>query len=106
MESGGRNTSSYARHVPDVPGDLAPETWRLESKTTLNFLDRIRTRWYPIGRVREGALLLRYLKTGLNDAFVVSREKRDELIDGAPLVCRSLKAISAGAGHQALAGRV
>lgn len=60
--------------------DLGKKTWRVESKPKLRLLERIKNAGTPLGDYVKGRLYYG-LKTGLNDAFVVSREKRDELID-------------------------
>ena len=59
--------------------DLASEAWRLESKAKLELLRRIMSVGTPLGEYVKGRFY-RGILTGFNEAFVVSREKRDELI--------------------------
>ena len=73
-----------ARHLIDdlfaiEQADLDDEAWRLESKKKLVLLKRIQTAGTPLGEYVKGRFYYG-LKTGLNDAFVVNRQKRDELI--------------------------
>lgn len=75
---------------PMAQADLAPEAWRLESKTKLELLQRIRSAGTPLGEYVNGRLY-RGILTGLNEAFVVSREKRDELIAADPSSSQVLK---------------
>ena len=63
--------------------DLSPEAWRLESGSKLRLIDRIKAAGTPLGEYVKGRFYYG-IKTGLNDAFVVSREKRDELIAAHP----------------------
>jgi adenine-specific DNA-methyltransferase len=75
---------------PVSQSDLAPEAWRLESKTKLKLLDRIKAAGVPLGKYVNGRFY-RGILTGLNEAFVVSREKRDELIAEHPSSAEVLK---------------
>jgi len=59
--------------------DLAPEAWRIEGGTKLKLLGRIKATGVPLGEYVEGRFYYG-IKTGLNEAFVVGREQRDELI--------------------------
>jgi len=59
--------------------DLKPDGWRLESPKVLRLLDKLRAAGKPLGDYCSGRLYYG-LKTGLNEAFVVSRATRDELI--------------------------
>ena len=59
--------------------DLAPEAWRLEGASRLGLLERIKAAGVPLGEY-VGGRFYRGILTGLNEAFVVPREKRDELI--------------------------
>lgn len=70
--------------------DLASEAWRLESKTKLQLLDRIKAAGMPLGDYVNGRFY-RGLLTGLNEAFVVNRETRDELIRAHPSSAEVLK---------------
>jgi hypothetical protein len=70
--------------------DLAPEAWRLDGGTKLKLLGRIRAAGVPLGEYVNGRFYYG-IKTGLNEAFVVGREKRDELIAAHPSSARVLK---------------
>ncbi|MDZ4819818.1 MAG: Eco57I restriction-modification methylase domain-containing protein [Planctomycetota bacterium] len=59
--------------------DLTPEAWRLDGKTKLKLLDRIKAAGTPLGKYVNGRFYYG-IKTGLNEAFVVDRETRDCLI--------------------------
>lgn len=58
---------------------LSPESWKFGEKKREDLLDKIRRVGKPL-REFVNSRVYRGLTTGLNDAFVVSPEKRDELI--------------------------
>jgi hypothetical protein len=70
--------------------DLAPKAWRPASGTKLLLLGRIKTAGVPVGKHVAGRFY-RGILTGLNEAFVVSRKKRDELIAEDPSSAKVLK---------------
>ncbi|HEY6346729.1 MAG TPA: TaqI-like C-terminal specificity domain-containing protein [Bryobacteraceae bacterium] len=70
--------------------DLAPEAWRLESKTKLKLLDRIKAAGTPLGTYVNNRFY-RGILTGLNRAFVVDRPTRDRLIEEHPSSAEVLK---------------
>jgi type I restriction-modification system DNA methylase subunit len=70
--------------------DLAIEAWRLESGAKLKLIDRIKAAGVPLGDY-VGGRFYRGILTGLNEAFVVNREKRDELIAKHPSSAEVLK---------------
>ena len=87
--------NDIARHLavdtfPMLQSDLAPSAWRLEGRTKLALLERIEAVGVPLGDHVKGRFY-RGVLTGLNEAFVVSREKRDELIAQHPSSERVLK---------------
>lgn len=90
---------------PVSQSDLAPETWQLESKVKLKLLNQIRMAGTPLGQYVKGRYY-RGILTGLNDAFVVSREDRDRLIEEHPSSGQILKPFLRGTRHQAMACRV
>jgi hypothetical protein len=63
--------------------ELKPGGWRLEGKTGLNLLDRIRSSGSPIREDPHGKFIWG-VRTGLNEAFVVDRETRDRLVAQHP----------------------
>jgi adenine-specific DNA-methyltransferase len=76
-EDAGRHLTGDTFIMPQR--DLAPDAWRLEGGLRLRLLDRIRAGGVALGKYVNGRFYYG-IKTGLNEAFVVSREKRDELI--------------------------
>jgi hypothetical protein len=56
--------------------ELKLDGWRLESPTVLRLLDKLRRIGKPL-REYVGSRVFRGITTGLNDAFVVDRESRD-----------------------------
>jgi type I restriction-modification system DNA methylase subunit len=70
--------------------DLAADAWRLESKIKLQLLDRIKLAGSPLGEYVRGRVY-RGILTGLNDAFVVSRGTRDELVNAHPSSAEVIK---------------
>jgi hypothetical protein len=89
------NVEDVTRHLaqdtfPISQNDLAPEAWQLESKTVLKLLSRITTAGTPLGKYVQGRFY-RGILTGLNEAFIVSREKRDELINAHVSSAKVLK---------------
>ncbi|MCZ2153562.1 MAG: Eco57I restriction-modification methylase domain-containing protein, partial [Bryobacterales bacterium] len=63
--------------------DLAPEAWRMESKAKLKLLERIKAAGVPLGEYVNGRFY-RGILTGLNEAFVIDRATRDQLIAEHP----------------------
>jgi len=70
--------------------DLGVDAWRLESKSKLSLLDRIKGAGTPLGEYVSGRFYYG-IKTGLNEAFVVDRETRDRLIREDPCSKEVLK---------------
>ena len=58
---------------------LAPDGWRLESVGSNNLLEKLRKVGTPLGEYVGGKFYYG-IKTGLNEAFVLTREQRDQLI--------------------------
>jgi type I restriction-modification system DNA methylase subunit len=58
---------------------LAPDGWRLESPAAINLLEKLRKAGTPLGEYVGGKFYYG-IKTGLNEAFVLTREQRDQLI--------------------------
>jgi adenine-specific DNA-methyltransferase len=70
--------------------DLTSEAWRLEGGTKIRLLERIKASGVPLGEYVKGRFY-RGILTGLNEAFVVPRERRDELIARDPSSAALLK---------------
>ena len=62
---------------------LTADGWRLTSPTVLNLLKKLRNAGKPLGEYVKGRFY-RGVLTGLNEAFVVTRETRDKLISEHP----------------------
>ena len=69
---------------------LTVDGWRLTSPTTLNLLKKLRNAGKPLGEYVKGRFY-RGVLTGLNEAFVVTRETRDKLISEHPSSAEVLK---------------
>jgi len=59
--------------------ELTADSWHLESKSTLNLLEKLRKAGKPLGDYVDGKFYYG-IKTGLNEAFIVDRTTRDRLI--------------------------
>lgn len=59
--------------------DLAADGWRLESLVAINLLEKLRKKGTPLGEYVGGKFYYG-IKTGLNEAYVLTREQRDQLI--------------------------
>lgn len=66
-------------HVLLNQRNLKPEGWRLESPVGLRMGERLRDDTTPLGEYCKGRLY-RGILTGYNEAFVIDREIRDQLI--------------------------
>lgn len=63
--------------------ELKPDGWRMESPVKLRLLEKLRKAGTPLGEYVKGRFY-RGVLTGLNEAFVVDRAKRDKLIAEHP----------------------
>jgi len=73
-------TGGQPRKSFEMPqSDLSPDGWRIERKDVLNLLDKLRAAGTPLGKYVNGRFYYG-IKTGLNEAFVVDRATRDQLI--------------------------
>lgn len=59
--------------------ELTPEGWRLESPVNLKLLEKLQRTGTPLGEYVQGRFY-RGVVTGFNEAFVVDRATRDQLI--------------------------
>lgn len=66
-----------------VQEELTSDGWRLESTEVLRLVDKLRKVGTPLGEF-VGGRLYRGIVTGLNEAFIIDRPKRDELIKADP----------------------
>lgn len=62
---------------------LSDESWQLEAPEILSLLETMRASGTPLSQYVEGKFYYG-IKTGLNEAFVVDRETRDDLIEKHP----------------------
>lgn len=69
---------------------LRPDGWQLERKAVVDLLDKLRASGKPLGDYVEGRFYYG-IKTGLNEAFVVDRATRDQLIAEHPSSAEILK---------------
>jgi hypothetical protein len=69
---------------------LDPSGWRLEGVAKRNLLDKLRAAGVPLGEYCKGRFY-NGIKTALNDAFVVDRATRDQLIAEHPSSAEILK---------------
>ena len=69
---------------------LTADGWRLASPTVLNLLAKLRNAGKPLGEY-VGRRFYRGVLTGLNEAFVVDRETRNQLIAEHPSSAQVLK---------------
>ncbi len=81
-----------AQHaVHDYPQTmLRDEGWVLNDPTFVYLFERVLSRGTTLGDFVDGRIYMG-VKTGLNKAFVVSRAKRDELVDADPKSAELLK---------------
>jgi len=59
--------------------DLAADGWRFESPVAIHLLEKLRKAGSPLGEYVGGKFYYG-IKTGLNEAYVLTREQRDQLI--------------------------
>ena len=62
---------------------LADSGWSLTNKSEQLLLDKLKSKGIPLGKYVNGKIY-RGILTGLNEAFIISKEKRDELIASDP----------------------
>lgn len=70
--------------------ELQADGWQLEAPAVLRLLDKLRNAGTPLGEYVRGRLY-RGIITGLNEAFVVDRATRDQLIAAHPSSAEVLK---------------
>jgi len=81
----------FAREGFSVPQTaLKPSGWQLEPPTERRLLERIRKASQPLGDYCAGRFYYG-IKTGLNEAFVLTREQRDALIVEDPASVEVIK---------------
>ena len=69
--------------------------WSLTNKREQSLLDKLKSKGIPLGKYVNGKIY-RGILTGLNEAFVISREKRDELITSDTKSAELIKPFLAG----------
>ncbi len=70
--------------------ELKPDAWRLESPVVLRLLEKLRKAGNPLGEYVKKRFY-RGILTGLNEAFIVDRATRDQLIAGDKSSAKVLK---------------
>jgi adenine-specific DNA-methyltransferase len=87
-----KNEAHQVSDFPDVfaterfavpQNELKPGGWQLEPPTKRRLLERLRKAGQPLGDYCEGRFYYG-IKTGLNEAFVISRAQRDALVAQDP----------------------
>ena len=96
------DSSNPAHQVIDFPdvfaaerfavpqNELKPGGWQLEPSTKRRLLERLRKAGQPLGDYCKGRFY-RGVLTGLNEAFVISREQRDALVAQDPQSAEIIK---------------
>ena len=70
--------------------DLAADGWRLENPASIRLLEKLRKTGKPLGEYVGGKFYYG-IKTGFNEAFVLTRTRRDELIAQDPKSAELIK---------------
>jgi hypothetical protein len=76
--------------IPLAQADLADDGWRLVNPASIRLLDKLRKTGKPLGEY-VGGKFYRGVITGLNEAFVLTREQRDQLIAEDPKSAELIK---------------
>lgn len=93
------NPAHLVEHFPEVfaaerfavpQAELKVQGWQLESPTSRRLLYRVRKAGQPLGDYCQGHFYYG-IKTGLNEAFVIDGERRDELIAQDPKSAEIIK---------------
>ena len=93
------NPAHVVDHFPEVfaaerfavpQSELKVQGWQLEPPINRRLLERVRKAGQPLGDYCQGHFYYG-IKTGLNEAFVVTREQRDELIAQDPKSAEIIK---------------
>lgn len=79
-----------AEHFSVPQAELKVGGWQLEPPTQRRLLERLRKAGQPLGDYCQG-YFYRGILTGLNEAFVISREQRDEMISQDPKSAEIIK---------------
>lgn len=74
---------------------LTPEGWRLESPAVLKLLEKLKASGIPLGEYVNGKIYYG-IKTGFNEAFVVDKTVKDQLISDHPSSAEVLKPLIRG----------
>jgi len=93
------NPAHLVEHFPEVfaaerfavpQAELKVQGWQLEPPTQRRLLERLRKTGQPLGDYCQGHFYYG-IKTGLNEAFVIPRKQRDELIAQDPKSAEIIK---------------
>jgi adenine-specific DNA-methyltransferase len=74
---------------------LGKDGWQLESPAVFNLLEKLRAAGKPLGEYVNGRFYYG-IKTGYNQAFVVDRSTRDELVSADPSSSEVIKPFARG----------
>ena len=69
---------------------LTTEAWNLTSQTEARLMQKLRSTGIPLGEYVDGKIF-RGILTGLNEAFIITKEQRDELIRQDPKSAEIIK---------------
>ena len=81
-------TTTEIRDFPQVK--LKKDGWVLENPALIRLFERLMDQGSPLGKFAKGHLYMG-VKTGLNEAFVIDQDKRDELIEEDPRSAELIK---------------
>lgn len=76
--------------IPLAQADLADDGWRLENPASIRLLEKLRKTGKPLGEYVGGKFYYG-IKTGFNDAFVLTSEQRNQLIAVDPKSAELIK---------------
>ncbi|CAG1771342.1 partial Type IIS restriction enzyme Eco57I, partial [uncultured bacterium] len=69
---------------------LTTEAWNLTSQTEAKLMQKLKSAGIPLGEYVDGKIFYG-IKTGLNEAFIITKEQRDELIRQDPKSAEIIK---------------
>ncbi|MHA1544608.1 MAG: Eco57I restriction-modification methylase domain-containing protein, partial [Alphaproteobacteria bacterium] len=88
IENLGRSFPVKSFAMPQV--ELSMDCWQLERSHVLALLKKLKDKGTPLGEYVDGAIYYG-IKTGRNEAFVIDKAKRDELIAADPKSAEVIK---------------
>ncbi len=93
-ESCGDNLSVYVEQMSSISKFTTPESWVILNSIEASIRRKMREKGTPLS---QWNLSINYgIKTGFNDAFIISTEKKDELISADPKSAELIRPILRG----------